>query len=81
MDWILDFLEPDSGFFQQDQEWGFLSCSRIQIGFYYYWKNVTGCLLDLHLPGVKQNFWPLRKFWPVIVCQILCFSEKRNKVW
>jgi len=27
MDWILDFLDPDFTGFQQDQEWGFLSCS------------------------------------------------------
>jgi len=27
MDWILDFLDPDVTGFQQDQEWGFLSCS------------------------------------------------------
>jgi len=31
--------------------------------------------------SVKRNFWPLRKFWPVIVCQLFCFSERRNKVW
>jgi len=30
MDWILD---QDSGYFRQDQEWGFLFCSRIKIGF------------------------------------------------
>ena len=41
MDWILDCLDPDSGCFQQDQEWGFLSCSRIRIGFGFcvYWKK------------------------------------------
>jgi len=31
--------------------------------------------------GVKRNFWSLRNFWPVIVCRLFCFSEKRNKVW
>ena len=57
MDWILDFLDPDSGCFQQDQEWGFLSHSRMRIefGFYFYWKSVTGCLLDLYLPWLKQE--------------------------
>jgi len=28
--------------------------------------------------GVKQNFWTVRNFWHVIVCQLLCFSEQRN---
>ena len=57
MDWILDFLDPDSGCFQQDQEWGSLSSSRIRIGFgfCFYWKNVTGSLLDLYFPGLKQE--------------------------
>jgi len=57
MDWILDFLDPDSGYFQQDQEWGFLSSSRIRIGsgFCFYCKNITGCLLDLYIPGVKKE--------------------------
>jgi len=31
--------------------------------------------------GVKRNFWPLRNFWTIIVCQVFCFSEWRNKVW
>jgi len=26
-------------------------------------------------PGVKQNFWPLRNVWPVVVFQLFCFSE------
>jgi len=43
----------DSGFSQQDQEWGFLSCSRIWFGFCFYWKIVTGCLLDLYLQALK----------------------------
>ena len=30
--------------------------------------------------GVKWNFWTLRNVWPVIVCQLFCFSEWRNKV-
>ena len=25
--------------------------------------------------GVKRNFWPLRKFWPIIFYQLFCFSE------
>jgi len=25
--------------------------------------------------GVMRNFWPLRNFWSVIVCQLFCFSE------
>jgi len=57
MDWILDFLDPDSGFFQQDQEWVFLSCSRMRFGFgfCFYWKNITGCLIDLYLPRLKED--------------------------
>jgi len=31
--------------------------------------------------GVKRNFWPLRNFWPVVIFQLFCFSEQRNKVW
>jgi len=56
-DWIMDFLDPDSGCFQQDQELGFLSCSqnRIGFGFCVYWKNFANCLLDLYLPGIKQE--------------------------
>ena len=30
--------------------------------------------------GVKRNFWPLRNFWYVVVCQSFCFSEWRTKV-
>jgi len=25
--------------------------------------------------GVKRNFWLLRNFWPIIVCQLFSFSE------
>jgi len=25
--------------------------------------------------GVKRNFWPLRKFWPITAFQLFCFSE------
>jgi len=25
--------------------------------------------------GVKRNLWRLQNFWPVIVCQLFCFSE------
>ena len=39
----------------RDQEWGFLCCARSRIGFFVCWKNVTGCLLDLYLRGVKQE--------------------------
>jgi len=31
--------------------------------------------------GVKRNFWSLQNFWPIVVCQLFCFSEQRNKVW
>jgi len=24
---------------------------------------------------VKRNFWSLRNFWPIIACQLFCFSE------
>jgi len=30
---------------------------------------------------VKRNFWPLRNSWPIIVCQLFCFSDERNKIW
>jgi len=23
--------------------------------------------------GVKRNLWPLRDFWPIVVCQLFCF--------
>ena len=48
--WILDFLNPDSCCLQQDQVWDFLCYSRIRIGFgfRFCWKNVIGCLFDLH---------------------------------
>jgi len=41
MDWIFDFLDPDSRCLQQDQEWGFLFCSWIRIGFGFCdcWKK------------------------------------------
>jgi len=41
MNWILAFLDPDSGCFQQHQEWGFISCSRNRIGFEFcfYWRK------------------------------------------
>jgi len=57
MDWILDFLDPYSSCLRQDQECGFLCCSRngIGLGFCVCWKNVAGCLLDLNLCGVKQE--------------------------
>jgi len=57
MDWILDFLKLDSGYFHRDQEWGFLSVveSGLDLGFVFTEKNVTGCLLDLYLPGLKQE--------------------------
>jgi len=37
--------------------WGFLCCTRNRIGFGFcvYWKNVTGCLLELCLCGFKQE--------------------------
>jgi len=38
--WILDFLDPDSGCFQQDQEWGYLSCSRILMDFVFTEKTL-----------------------------------------
>jgi len=55
MDWISDFLDPDSGCVQQDQELGFPSCSRNRtgIGFCTCWKNVTGCLLYWYSTGFK----------------------------
>ena len=51
------FFGSDTCCLQQDQEWGFLcsSRSRIEFGFYVCWKNVTGCLLNLYLSGVKQE--------------------------
>ena len=57
MDWMLDFLDPVSGCFQQDQDWDFLSWSRIRIGFglCFYWKNVTGCLLNLYFPDSNRS--------------------------
>ena len=35
------------------------------------WTNLVMCIW----PGVKRNFGPLRNFWPIIVCQLFCFSE------
>jgi len=32
-------------------------------------------LLHYFVPVIKWNFWPLRNFWPIIVCQWFCFSE------
>jgi len=32
-------------------------------------------ILDQVESGVKRNFRPLQNFWPVIVCQLFCFSE------
>jgi len=29
----------------------------------------------LDYTGVKRNFWPLRNIWPIIICQLYCFSE------
>ena len=57
MDWILDFLDTDSGCFQHDQEYCFLYCSRVRLDLdcIFAEKNVTGCLLDLYLPGLKQE--------------------------
>ena len=57
MNWISDFLDPDYGCVQQDQEFGFPSCSRIRAGFGFctYWKNVTGCLLCWYSTGFKQE--------------------------
>ena len=57
MDWISDFLDPDTGCVQQDQEFGFPSYSRIRTGFGFctYWKNVTGCLLYWYSTGFKQD--------------------------
>ena len=40
-------------------------------------RRTTGAWL---MPG-KWNFWPLQNFWPIIVCQLFCFSEWRNKIW
>ena len=57
---------------------------------YFVWENCStfmlGCVLGIHLAlslftGVKRNFWPWRNFWPIIVCQLFCFAEQRNKVW
>jgi len=57
MGWILDFLEPDFGCFQQGQDWGYLCCRRIRVGygFCFHWKNVTGSVIDLYFPGFKQE--------------------------
>ena len=43
---------------------------------------MIGSCTDLNVDsGVKRNFWPLRKFWPVIMFHLFCFPEQRNKVW
>ena len=34
-------------------------------------------LTALKRPGVKQNFWPLRIFWPIIFCQLF-FSQIKS---
>jgi len=31
--------------------------------------------ISLSVSGVTRKFWTLRNFWPVIVCQLFCFSE------
>ena len=49
-DWIWDYLDPESVCFQQDQEWGFLSCSQIQFGFCFCWKSVAGFCLTHVFP-------------------------------
>jgi len=40
MDWILDFLNPDSCCLEQDHEWGFLCRSSIGFGFCVCWKTL-----------------------------------------
>jgi len=61
-----DLFGPDSCCFQRDQEWGFLSCSRIRIwfGFCVYWKNVAvgPSINDVTL------FWA--KIFPLPPCHI-----------
>ena len=61
-----DLFGPDSCCFQRDQEWGFLSCSRIRIwfGFSVYWKNVAvgPSINDVTL------FWA--KIYPLPPCHI-----------
>ena len=37
--------------------------------------------LRYRFSGVKQTFWALQNFWPIIVCQLSYFSEQKNKVW
>jgi len=73
---ILDFLKPDSGCFQQDQVWGYLSCSRIWIGigYWFYWINVNDSLLDLYFHGLKQesdcfNLFGIRSGFGFTICE------------
>jgi len=46
MDWILEFLDPDSCCLQQDQEWLLFAVSRaaLYLDFVFAEKNVGGCL-------------------------------------
>ena len=74
----LDIFDPDSSCFQQDQEWGFLSCSRIQTGFellcllkkrycFFAWLIFTwtqkGVGLLVSSRGVQEDFRPP---WPTL---------------
>jgi len=46
MDWVLDFLDPDPSCLQQDQERGFLCCSRsgFDVDFLFAEKTLlVGC--------------------------------------
>jgi len=47
----------------------------------HFFRLLLRCCSKIFESGVKRNFWPLRNLWPVIVFQLFCFSEERNKVW
>jgi len=57
MDWILDFLKLDSGYFHRDQEWGFLSVveSGLDLGFVFTEKTLLVVYLTYIYPDSNRS--------------------------
>jgi len=61
MDWISDILDPDSGCVQQDQEFGFPSCSHFRLDLDFVLTEKT--LLVVYFTDIQPGVGFLESSW------------------
>ena len=80
MEWILIFLDPGSGFFQQDQEWCFFSVAGSGLDFVFTEKTLlVVCLTYIYLDSNRCRIAWI-SLWTATE-QIWTATEKQSSAW